>query len=554
MSERYSADIEALIGPPRDEKAIIGGAHDGASRWDREVALWQPKLDMADQDIIPDRELTEARVRDTLRNDAYVQGGQTLHRDNIVGSMFLLNAKPDLRVLDNKLCDETWAGEFQEEVEAKFTIWAESEDNWPDASRMNNLTGLVRLGVANYSASGEIIASVEWLRDQPRAYSTAIQLLESERISTPPELAMDPTIRGGIRRNRYGAPQSMFVRLAHPSDRYAQNGEQWSWKEVPIRKPWGRLQMIHIIEQQRIDQTRGISEMVAALKEMRTTKRFRDITLQNAVVNATYAATIESDLPTEAAFAAIGGGQGGTAFLDYVGTLLGAINKYANGARNMRLDGVKIPHLFPGTKLNLRNAGTPGGVGTQFEQSLLRYIAANLGVSYEQLSRDYSQTNYSSIRAAVNETEKFMTSRKRMVADKLATAIYRLWFEEARNKGDITTLLASMPNFYEGMNKDAYTSCDWIGAGRGQIDELKETQAAVLRLKYHLTTYEEEMARAGKDWRKTLAQRQREVKEMELRNLVVDESNAINAASGTPSEGQDTGNQSDQRANEKKAA
>jgi capsid protein len=53
---------------------------------------------------------------------------------------------------------------------------------------------------------------------------------------------------------------------------------------VPARKPWGRLQMIHILEQQRPDQTRGISEMVATLKELRITKRFRDIVLQNAVV------------------------------------------------------------------------------------------------------------------------------------------------------------------------------------------------------------------------------------------------------------------------------
>ena len=45
--------------------------------------------------------------------------------------------------------------------------------------------------------------------------------------------------------------------------------------------------VLHIIEQMRPDQTRGIAEMVAVLKEMRMTKRFHEITLQNAVVNAT---------------------------------------------------------------------------------------------------------------------------------------------------------------------------------------------------------------------------------------------------------------------------
>ena len=59
-----------------------------------------------------------------------------------------------------------------------------------------------------------------------------------------------------------------------------------------------------------------------------------------------------------------------------------------------------VCRLFPGTKLNMTPMGTPGGVGTSFEASLHRNIAAALGVSYEEYSRDYSQTNYSSARTS----------------------------------------------------------------------------------------------------------------------------------------------------------
>jgi lambda family phage portal protein len=557
--QRFDPDVEALIGPPANSVVAIGGAYDGASRFDRDLTLWSPPLQTADMDILPDKDLSEARVRDTLRNDAYVQGGQTLHRDNIVGSMFLLNCKPELRVLNSKACDEKWAGEFQEEVEAKFTLWAESPNNWPDAARMNTLTALTRLAVGVYCASGEVIATAEWMRDQPRPFQTAIQMIEGERLSTPYDLSWDNRVRGGIERNAYGAPQAYHIRNAHPSD-YSAGADAFTWTRVPIRKRFGRLNVIHIVEQMRIDQSRGISEMVSALKEMKITKKFRDVTLQNAVVNATYAASIESDMPPEAAFAAIGGvggGEIGKGATDFAAEWLRALAAYTGGSKNLQMDGVKIPHLFPGTKLQLRNAGTPGGVGTEFEQSLLRYIAANLGVSYEQLSRDYSQTNYSSVRAAMNETLKFMTSRKRMVADRFASAVYRLWFEEALGKGEITTLTRSMPDYYAAMNADAYTNCDWIGAGRGQVDELKETQASVLKLKYNLSTYEDEMARLGKDWRKTLAQREREQAEMKLRGLVIEEDNGINAASGTPSTATDPKtDDGDKRANDgkKKAA
>ena len=60
------------------------------------------------------------------------------------------------------------------------------------------------------------------------------------------------------------------------------------------------------------------------------------------------------------------------------------------------------------------------------------------------------------------------------------------------------------------MAKAAYTRCTFVGSGRGQIDELKETQAAMLRVKAGLSTYEEECAKLGKDWREVFEQLARE--------------------------------------------
>lgn len=547
----FDPDIEVLLGPdpvarsaqvaaPGRVSAIAGEAYDGSSRFSRELMMWNPGLNSADSDILPDKAMLDARTRDVLRNDSYVAGGADLHRDNIVGGLFVVNAKPEWKVLG---LTEKWAEAFQEEVETKFTLWAESPNNWVDAARMNTLTSLVRLAVGVFVASGEVLASVEWLRDSNRPFNTAIQMIDIDRLSNPYNEMDKPECRGGVQRNRNGAPMGYHIQMAHPTD-WAYP-DSYSWKYVPVRKPWGRLQMIHIIEQMRPDQTRGISAMVSALKELRITKRFRDIVLQNAVVNATYAASIESDLPSETVFAALGGNSK-TPVTDYATEWLGAVAAYAGNSKNLQIDGVKIPHLFPGTKLQLRPAGQGGPLGTEFEQSLLRYIAANLGVSYEQLSRDYSQTNYSSIRAAMTETWKYMQSRKRMVADRFASQIYTLWLEEAINKGQISSMPKNAPNWYEGLNAEAYASCEWIGASRGQIDELKETQAAVLRLKYNLSTWEDEHARLGKDWRKVFAQRQREKQVQEERGITPEQDdNMVNAVSGSPREKESKGEKRD---------
>jgi len=516
--------------------AVAGGAYESASLFDREVALWQPSMGSADQDILPEKEILDARARDTVRNDAYVRAGVDVHKDNIVGAMYLLNSKPAYEVLG---LDEVWAEEFQKEVETKFTLWAESISNWPDASRVNNFTGLIRLAVGMELMVGEVLAVAEWINDPIRPYKTAIQMIDPDRLGNPPFVRETPRLRGGIHRDKRGAPLGYWIRKAHPQDWTDLSAYQWRY--VPARKPWGRQQVIHIYEQFRPDQSRGVSAMVSALKETRIARKFRDVVLQNAVVNATYAASIESDLPTAEVFAALGAGKGdddfGTLITKYVGGYLGALKNYLADAKHVTLNGIRIPHFFPGTKLQLRPAGQGGPLGTDFEASLLRYIAANLGISYEQLSRDYSKVNYSSTKAALNETYKGMQARKRHTADTLATHIYMLWLEEAFANGDIESLPRNAPNFWEGLNREAYGRCEWIGASRGQIDELKETQAAVLRIKYGLSTREEELGRLGKDWRRVFEQVQREQDEAKRRGLVFTESdNMMNAASGAPRE------------------
>jgi len=529
--------------------SIAGDAYEGASHFSREMAMWQPPMRSADNDILPQKRTADSRVRDTLRNDSYVRGGATLHKDNIVGGMFMLNSKPASKVLLGKQ-DDVFEEEFQEETETRFTLWAESPDNWVDAQRVNTFTGLVRLAVGVHTAAGEVLAAVEWLRDWEslRPFNTAIQFVDLDRLSTPPDLSGNRNVRGGVERNKFGAPQAYHVRMAHPTD--YMTPDAWTWKRVPVRKPWGRLQMIHLYETERPDQTRGISEMVTALKEMRQTKDFREIVLQNAVVNATYAASIESDLDTDAIFTRLGGGNVGEEELDkavqgYMSAYLGAVSEYIGDRKQFQIGGVRIPHLPPGSKLQLRPAGQGGPLGTEFEQSLLRYIAATLGVSYEQLSRDYTRTNYSSARAAMTETWKFMQARKKMMADRFATIVYRLWLEEALNKGIITSLPRKFASrndtswLYESQNFDAIAACDWIGASRGQIDELKETQAAVLRLKYNLSTHEDELARLGKDYRQSFRQKAREtVRQKDLGIEPSEEAQSIKAVSGSPQQRQ----------------
>ncbi len=502
----------------RPTKDALGGGLEGAERTSRETIRWTPAMGPPDNIINTVKPMADARGRDMATNDGYALGAVALHRDSIVGQEFRLNAAPNWRVLGSS---EGWAEEFQTVVEARFHTIAESPSCWLDASRRLTLTEMIRLAVGSFVYSGEFLSVAEWIKNDPsRPVRTAMQMVSPDRLSNPNDGPDTRFLRRGVTINEQGRPINYSIRKAHPHDVNAMK-ERYEWRTVPAETGWGRLQTLHVMEQRLPDQNRGIADMTSVLKHMKMTKQFQEVVLQNAVVNATYAAAITSEMPSDQIVSAMGGDVAGVE--NALGWYLSNLQEYVSNSRNIALDGVKIPHLFPGTKLEMKPAGTPGGVGVEFETSLLRQIAAGLGLSYEEFARDYTKTNYSSARASMATTWRYMQTRKKIVADKVADAIYRLVVEE-----EIANRNLPLPRgktrswFYEPLVKDALCRATWIGAARGQIDEKKETEAAILRMESGLTTMEMECARLGYDFRDIIIQRTREKKLLVQAGLWID--------------------------------
>ena len=511
MSSESLAQNE-LVGP-QTTITIKGGkesasSYEGASSLSRELASWTPIVLPADAEIQYEKSRIDARALDRFRNDAYISGGVNIQMDSIVGGQYRLNAQPDHLALG---LDEKWAEEFQTEVESKVSLYLESNDFWIDAGRKMTFTDLIRLLVCIKAVSGEYIYVAQWDEDKPRPFGTMIQVMENDRLCNPDGLMDSVNLRSGVKVNKYGAPLGYWFRKAHRFSPYYDAQDQ-EWEFVPTYTPWGRRRVFHTFDANRADQSRGISQLASSLKQMKMLSKFQDSVLQNAVFQAMYAATIESELPADVVYQMIGSGQGGGEAGEAALAYMNMIAAYTKNAPGMRIDGVKIPHLFTGTKLKMQPVGTPGGLGSSFEQSLLRHIAASLNLSYEQLSRDYTNTNYSSSRASMNEMQKSMRSEKRKTADRAANGIYALVLEEMIAKGEITSLPRNAPSFWVGLNREAYCRASWIGASLGQIDERKETEAAVMRIENNLSTVEIEAARLGSDFRVIYAQRAREKK------------------------------------------
>ena len=496
----------------------FGGGLEGAERTKRETVMWTPPMVSPDRAINPGKKLADARGKDMVLNDGYTQGAVRIQKDSIVGASYRLNAKPDHRVImgADTAYGAGWAEEFASVAEARFNLAAESEDGWFDASGQLSFTGMLRLWVGAFCYTGEIIGTAEWEDSDPtRPFKTAIQMISPDRLCNRDGLpdGYDPRsgakLSRGVEMDRKNRPLRFHLRRGYETD--WDNRDLNTWDIIEARKPWGRRQVVFVRDPNMIDQTRGISEMVAALAHSNMTKTYSELVLQKAVVDASYAAAVESEMPNADVIAALGGGQDG--FMNAVGQYMSMLQDFLGASENIAIDGVKMPHLFPGTKLNILPMSTPGGIGSDFEDSLIRKLAATFGVGFSEMSRNFAKFNYSGIKAEMALIERTMNSKKKFGADRAATQIYQLWVEEEIAQGNLPLPRGkNRTDFYRPLMKDAYTRCSWIASGRGQVDELKETQAAMLRIKAGLSTYEKEASKLGEDWRELAAQRAKEEK------------------------------------------
>lgn len=494
--------------PTRD--LAMGGGLEGAQRTSRETVNWAATIRSPDQIVNPNKRQADARGQDMERNDGKTQGIIALHKDSIVGSYFRLSCKPAWKFLG---ADEKWAEDYQQYVEEWWQLIAESDSNWLDYAGQLSFTEMIRLQVGVFCNSGENLYAGEWVKGDPlRPIQTAISVVAPSRLSNP-NYGMDTaTLRGGVEIDSRGRPIAYHIQNSYPTEFY--EAKDRDWKRVLAQLRWGRRQVIHIKEPRMPGQHRGISDMVAVLKETRMGKLFKELVLQKAVVQASYAATMESELPPQVLATAMGADPHSMTdgYMNIIGAYMSMLSQYFGNAENINIDGAQFPHLPPGSKLNLQSLASPGGMGDDFETSLHRNIAAALGVSYEEYTGDFSKTNYSSAKKAGAKTERFMNARKMLVADRGAREIYALALEEAwmskrlprmRRWGD--------DKFYEPLAKEAFCRSSWIGTGQGQVDEEKETNAASLRIACGLSTLEDECARLGKDYREVLTQRAREM-------------------------------------------
>jgi lambda family phage portal protein len=521
----------AILGPDgrpaqrqQQGRRMAGLNGSGAMPWDAadstsaEMDGWLPWLGSADADTNFYRDRIVARIRDMVRNDGWTAGGITKITDAVIGADLRLSSIPDYRALSAWApgFDAAWAKEFSRTAEALWRSWTNDPGLWCEAGRRVTMAGVFRLAFRTLLIEGDALALLLWrpgrMAPGRARYATTVQLIDPDRLSNPQNRMDTIDLRGGVEVDEDGAAVAYHVRKAHLGDWWAA-AQAVQWERVPRETDWGRPLVVHTFEADRIGQHRGAGGVLKpVLARAKMLARYEQVELQAAVLNAVFAAYIESPFDR-----------------DLVGDSLspegGEISAYQqmregyHSEASIKLNNARIPILAPGEKITSVTAARPASNYPAFQAAALRHMAGALGTSYEQLSTDYSQSTYSSARAALIETWKTLSRRRHEFAGGFCAPIYAAFLEEAMDRGELP-LPAGAPDFMEA--RAEYARSKWIGPGRGWVDPVREPQGALMKVAGALSTLQHEAAESGGlDIEEILDQRALEIQMFADRGLPV---------------------------------
>lgn len=465
---------------------------------------WPARIQSADRDWLPHRPGIVARTRDQFRNEPGAAAIVARRKNSIVGKGWRRSSKPNARLLG--LTQEE-SRELGQQIAAEWHVYAQGHTFSCDAERKLTFGQLLRIAAHQLLMDGEFLAVVEWAEDEPTRYKTRLRMVDPDRLSNPQGRLNSATLRGGVETDTNGVPIIYYIREAHPAD-FGLTSAAWTWQAFErFATPLGRPQVLHGFDAERAGQTRGITRFASALKSFRALSRYSDATLQSAVINALILGYVQSGAGPEAI---------GDSFTAEDLSAHEAWREEFYGRNPVEMGEAVLP-VFPlGDEPKFATATKDVGSFEGFYRSIYRLVCADLGVTYEEASMDYSTTNYSSARAALLPAYAETQAAFAIIESQLANPFHAAWLEEAFDAGYVTAP-EDAPDYYDA--PEAWADGRWIGPGKGYIDQTKEVDAIAGRLDTLVSTLEDECADQGKDYIEVLDQRAYEAELLAERNL-----------------------------------
>jgi lambda family phage portal protein len=472
-----------------------------AARASRTNADWPTGTTSADTELTSSLSVLRNRSRALMRDSSYARRAREIVVNNVIGAGVGLQAQVVTR-------DGKAIARINDELEEAFAEWCRAP-NCHTGGRLS-FADIERLLIDQTFTVGEVFIRKHYVPFGESRVPFALEVIEAERMvdewTVPSPPTSGGTLRLGVEVDNFDRPLAYWIRERHPGELRFMAGGAHRVERVPAE------QIIHLQRISRWPQTRGEPWLHTVIQRLRDMDGYCEAEIVAARASACYMGFIKS--PETPIADSTEGGQ-----------------------HQLEMSAGIVEHLLPGEDFISHNPNRPNTGLDAFMRYMLREVASGAGVSYESLSRDYSQSNYSSSRLALLDDRDLWRMLQQWYVRNFRDVVHREWLRQAVLSRAVTTIgveeYALNPRKFEGVRFKA--------RGWGWIDPTKEVEAYKEAVRAGFTTTGDVIAATGggQDLEDVLSARERELELMREKGLQFDTDPGAKPAAPTKPTAQD---------------
>lgn len=465
-----------------------------AARASRMTGGWQTSNSSSDFELSSSLTRLRSRSRALIRDAAYAKRARTIVVNNVIGSG--IGMQGQVMTSRTQLYDKV-----NDAIEREFEKWSRKDSCHTGGTL--HMADLERMAVGQVFDAGEVVIRKHYRAFGDSTVPFALELIEAERLADEMSSPTGPTspapgnrLRMGIEVDQFYRPVAYWVHSRHPGEMYV--GENETTRSDTIERVPAN-QIIHLRVVDRWPQSRGEPWLHTAVAKLNHMDVYSEAEIEAARGAACYWGGIETA-------EGINSGPGDQTDED--------------GTESVEVSPGMMVKLAPGEKMNFFTPSRPNTALDPFMRYMLREVAAGVGVSYESLSKDYSQSNYSSSRLALLDDRDLWRTLQLWFIRNVRDEIHREWLQQAVYARAIPEI--SVAEYLA--NRSKFEAVRWKPRGWSWIDPEKEVAARKDAVRSGMDTLTNVIAEtgSGRDFEDIINERERELQMAKAKGLNFD--------------------------------
>ena len=447
----------------------------------RTTADWTALSTSADAELYTSLRALRNRCRQLVRDNEYAKHALRLIVNNVVGQGIGFQSEVMMQ-RGGRLNDPV-----NSKIEAAWARWGKAK--YCHAAAKLSWSGIQRMAMRSVAESGEVLIRKIKRRVPGSPVPFQLEVLESDHLvdNWSGRTPSGTLVRMGVEVDDFERPIAYWLYPRHPGDNMIAGVPQTNeYQRVPADE------IIHLAVFERPMQTRGVPWFHAAMTKIRHMGGYEEALIVRARASASVMGFIQSPEVDDGLVNP--GAAGGS---DAMGT-----DDVVNGEKVFDMSPGIIKELAPGETFEGFDPKSADATVEPFMRFMLRSVAAGIGCSYESLSRDYSQSNYSSSRLALLDDRDHWKVLQQWLMESLHQEVFEEWLKYAVMDGLNLPSYEASPEIYEAVR--------WMPRGWDWVDPLKEVTAARMAVRAGLSSVQDIVSAKGGDYEDTFKQLARE--------------------------------------------